>query len=44
MLTFPLDQPVMSSTTPSEFRSKAWILIAWFFDYEKIKSVKFLCI
>lgn len=34
-LTFPLDQPVMSSTTPSPLRSKAWMLIAWFFDYEK---------
>ena len=39
ILTFPLDQPVMSSGTPSESRSKLWMVIAWFFDWKKKKKL-----
>lgn len=38
-LTFPLDQPVISSHTPSELRSKAWMLMAWFLDWKEIPVI-----
>lgn len=38
-LTFPLDQPVINSHTPSELRSNACMLIAWFLDWgQKTKN------
>ena len=35
--TFPFDQPVISSGTPSESRSKLWMEIAWFLDCKRKK-------
>ena len=34
--TFPLLQPVISSGTPSESKSKLCIVTAWFLDYKEI--------
>lgn len=42
-LTLPLDQPVMSSGTPSLSKSKLWMTIAWFLDCTKRKLIMNTC-